>query len=120
MAIKSLVEIILTCGIMYILLQYLDNDMKTDFEKIYTNLFSSFLNAINFGSFGINCKIDKPIYKFMHNFVVVLQGVTSFILVILCFARYMAGDDEVVVESKNEINEEKIESQDNLEIDLTQ
>lgn len=99
LAVKSLAEIIVRSATIYLLI-YTVNDESSGklLGNTISSVYLSVLNSINFGSAysaeiitGEICE-NRTQYELILRSVVVLQSVTSFVLIILSFAKYLSGE----------------------------
>lgn len=110
LAVNSLCEIIIRCAAIYLLLHILNyGEIENVISNTFSSIYISTINSINFVSmysseyiFGgedksifahiFGCKNEfMDAYNFIGRSVVVLQGVASFVLIILSFAQYLSG-----------------------------
>lgn len=88
LAVNSLVEIIVRCATIYLLLYTLTGKGTGNvFSDVITSLYSSK------GIFESTCGIN-PVYIFISQSVAILQAVTSFVLIVFSFAKYISSDDK--------------------------
>lgn len=137
LAIKSLFEIIIRSATIYLLIYTLkDVPSGNLLSNAISSVYLSILNSISFGSAysseifdscksvcyctGKCCCTDELsyIYEFIGKSVVVLQGVASFVLIILSFAKYLSGEEKnkkIIINGKVKVvknKKEKLEKSD--------
>lgn len=110
LAVNSLIELIIRGAAIYLLLHMLNYGIiESVISNTFSSIYISIINSINFASmysseyiFGgedksifayiFGCKNEfMDVYNFIGRSVVVLQGVASFVLIILSFAQYLSG-----------------------------
>lgn len=109
LAVKSLCEIIIRSATIYLLLTILiDGKIENVLFDAASNMYMSIINSINFASMysseykSVSYNDPKYVYEVIGKSVIFLQGVTSFVLIILSFAQYLNPENEE--ENKNDTN----------------
>lgn len=95
LAVNSLIEIVLRSATIYLLIDTLNYECgQSLISDMISSIYLSIINSINFASaYSIETNAIGT-YEFIRKTVTVLQGLTSFVLIILSFAQYLSSRDD--------------------------